>query len=85
MLRIRHQSALYRTKAQADHVLYGHTWTATFTQGESLCTFCGTLAYCPRCVVSVDLVGKPLHWCAAHRPTALPVAPGVAHPLGGGQ
>ncbi|MDQ2715320.1 MAG: hypothetical protein M3Z08_10470 [Chloroflexota bacterium] len=67
MLPTKHQSALRRTKAQVDHALYGHTWTPTFTQGESICTLCGILAYCPRCISSC-LIGKRLHWCTAHRP-----------------
>ncbi|MBA2284220.1 MAG: hypothetical protein H0W02_01925 [Ktedonobacteraceae bacterium] len=85
MSRTKHLSALHQTKAQADHALYGHTWTATFTQGEFICTICGTLAYCPRCISSC-LIGKPLRWCATHRPTAPSVdngTPGASQNTGG--
>ncbi|MDQ2903296.1 MAG: hypothetical protein ABI456_07070 [Ktedonobacteraceae bacterium] len=72
----KHYSALQQTKAQADPASCGHRWSPTFTQGESLCIFCGTRAYCPRCISSC-LTGKRLHWCAAHRPAAPSVDSGA--------
>jgi len=71
-------SATLRTAALADCQRGNHTHTPTFRPGETMCTVCGLVLYCPTCLtqhnlrVPANMLAFPRD-CALHQPNEVQV------------
>ena len=62
----RNISAAQRTRQATDHKMYGCSYVQTLTQGERLCSVCGSKAYCPYCTRHYPL-NATLVACTTHK------------------